>query len=123
LCRRIYEHKNHLIKNSFTDKYNLEYCVYYEEFSYFDMAIKRETCAERSRSKELKGWNRAKKEALINKINPEWKELVTEKGFVRERFDIGNAVRNLLIENGEILDKVNDNAELVEIPNAVRNLN
>ena len=32
LCRRIYEHKNHFIKNSFTDKYNIEYCIYYEEF-------------------------------------------------------------------------------------------
>ncbi|MDR0206891.1 MAG: GIY-YIG nuclease family protein, partial [Bacteroidales bacterium] len=30
LCRRIYQHKNHLIKNSFTARYNLEYCIYYE---------------------------------------------------------------------------------------------
>ena len=72
LCRRIYEHKNHLIKNAFTAKYNLEYCIYFEEFQYFDIAIQRE--------KELKKWNRQKKEALINKKNPEWKEIATEKG-------------------------------------------
>jgi putative endonuclease len=71
LIRRVYEHKNHLIKNSFSDKYNLEYCIYYEVFAYFDLAIKRE--------KELKKWNRQKKENLINKVNPEWNELVNEK--------------------------------------------
>ena len=76
LCRRIYEHKNHLIKNSFTDKYNLEYCIYYEEWCYFDLAINRE--------KELKKWNRSKKEGLINAMNPQWKELVNENGFVRD---------------------------------------
>ena len=66
LCRRVYEHKNHLIKNTFTAKYNLEYCIYFEEFQYFDLAIQRE--------KELKKWNRQKKEAHNNKKNPEWKE-------------------------------------------------
>jgi len=59
LCRRIYEHKNHLNINSFTDKYNLEYCIYYEEFQSFNLAIQRE--------KELKKWNRQKKDELINK--------------------------------------------------------
>ena len=74
LCRRIYEHKNHLKKSSFTSRYNLEYCVYYEKWSHFGLAINRET--------ELKKWSRAKKESLINAKNPEWKELVTEHGFV-----------------------------------------
>jgi len=36
------------------------------------------------REKELKKWNRQKKEALINQKNPEWKVLVTENGFMRE---------------------------------------
>ena len=97
LCRRIYEHKNHLIKYSFTDKYNLEYCIYYEEFPFFDLAIKRE--------KELKKWNRQKKEDLINKKNPEWKVLVTEKGFVREKNSFSQQVTDLVNElkqNGEI---------------------
>ena len=79
LPRRIYEHKNHLLKGAFTDKYNLEFCIYYEEFAYFDLAILRE--------KELKKWNRQKKEALINEKNPEWKVLVTDKGFIREQRD------------------------------------
>ncbi len=74
LCRRVYEHKNHINDNSFTAKYNLEYCVYYEEFKDFGIAIRRE--------KELKKWNRQKKEELISKLNPDWKELVTEKGFL-----------------------------------------
>ena len=76
LCRRIYEHKNHLIKKSFSDKYNLEYCIYYEEFTNFDLAIKRE--------KELKNWNPQKKEHLINGINPKWEEIVTAYGFIRK---------------------------------------
>ena len=80
LVRRVYEHKNHLIKNSFSDKYNLEYCIYYEVFTYFDLAIKRE--------KELKKWNRKKKEDLINKMNPEWKELVNEKWVIRNKQEI-----------------------------------
>lgn len=69
LCRRIYEHKHHLIKGSFTDRYNLEYCVYYEEYPYFDLAIFRE--------KELKKWNRQNKEYLIYKRNPLPEEIVT----------------------------------------------
>ena len=77
LVRRVFEHKKHLIKNSFTDKYNLEYCIYYEEYPYFDLAINRE--------KELKKWNRQKKEDLINKKNPQWQELVNERGFVRRK--------------------------------------
>ncbi|MBN2521089.1 MAG: GIY-YIG nuclease family protein [Bacteroidales bacterium] len=75
LYRRVYEHKNHLVKDSFTHKYNLEYCIYYEEFPCFDLAIQRE--------KELKKWNRQKKVDLINKKNPEWKVLITEHGFIR----------------------------------------
>jgi len=74
LVRRVHEHRNHIKKNSFTDRYNLEYCIYYEEFTCFDMAIDRE--------KELKKWNRQKKENLINKINPKWAELVDKQGFV-----------------------------------------
>jgi putative endonuclease len=76
LCRRIYQHKNHLIKNSFTERYNLEYCIYYEYFDCFTLAIHRE--------KELKNWNRSKKESLIHTKNPEWKELINECGFVRD---------------------------------------
>jgi len=112
LCRRIYEHKNHLIKNSFTDKYNLEYCIYYEEFPYFDLAIQRE--------KELKKWNRQKKEDLINKKNPEWKILVTEKGFIRNTIPFSQQVDDFLkefYEEQQIPPFIrNDNASYGEIP-------
>jgi len=86
LVRRVSEHKNHLFKNSFTDRYNLEYCIYYEEFFYFDLAIKRE--------KELKKWNRQKKENLINKKNPEWEEVVNEKGFKIPHFAGDSSLRS-----------------------------
>lgn len=94
LCRRIYEHKNHLNKNSFTARYNLEYCIYYEEFTNFYLAIKRE--------KELKKWNRQKKNELINKINPQWKELVTEKGFIKDNRSFAQQVNDLM---NELLNK------------------
>ena len=68
LTRRIFEHKNRLIRNSFTARYNLEYCIYYEEYLSIEKAI--------SREKELKKWNRVKKEELINKMNPQWIELI-----------------------------------------------
>ena len=90
LCKRIYQHKNHLKKNSFTDKYNLEYCIYYEELPYFDLAIQRE--------KELKKWNRQKKEDLINVKNPEWKTLVTEHGFIRDSNSFSQQVSAILDE-------------------------
>jgi len=69
LIRRVYEHKNKLIIG-FTSKYNINKLVYYESFpSVFD-AIKRE--------KEIKGWKREKKFALINSFNPKWKDLYEE---------------------------------------------
>ncbi|KAF5062779.1 GIY-YIG catalytic domain protein [anaerobic digester metagenome] len=98
LCRRIGEHKNHLIKNSFTDKYNLEHCIYFEEFASIIDAIKRE--------KEIKKWNRHKKDNLINSQNPDWKVLVTEHGFTRENVSFGKQVDDIVQElqaKGEIL--------------------
>jgi putative endonuclease len=90
LCRRVNEHKKHLTKHSFSDRYNLEYCIYFEEFEYFDLAIQRE--------KEVKKWNRQKKEYLINKVNPEWNELVTEKGFNRKTSSFSQIVDDLINE-------------------------
>ena len=77
LEQRVWQHKTHQIRKSFTDKYNCEYCVYYEEFDYINDAIDRE--------KELKKWSRKKKEDLINTVNPEWRELINEKGFIRNK--------------------------------------
>lgn len=67
LQRRIQQHKTHYFKNSFTDKYNLEYCIYYEYFETIEGAIARE--------KEIKKWRREKKEKLINTVNPGWDDL------------------------------------------------
>jgi len=67
LFSRILEHKQHKYPKSFTSKYNLEICIYYEAFSTIEEAIGRE--------KELKKWRREKKDALINSLNPTWMDL------------------------------------------------
>ncbi len=66
LIRRIYEHKNKLVKG-FTKKYNLNKLVYYEETHDVIAAITRE--------KEIKKWRREKKNQLVNRMNPTWKDL------------------------------------------------
>jgi putative endonuclease len=68
LHRRVFEHRTHYNRHSFTDRYNLEICIYYEYFSDITSAIDRET--------QLKRWNRTKKESLINSRNPLWRNLV-----------------------------------------------
>jgi putative endonuclease len=67
LVRRIDQHKTHFNKGSFTDRYNLELLLYYEAYGRIEDAIERE--------KILKKWSRKKKEALINTLNPKWKDL------------------------------------------------
>ena len=62
LARRVYEHENGLIEG-FTKKYNCHYLIYYEHFTNIDLAIKRE--------KQIKGWRREKKDALIATTNPQ----------------------------------------------------
>ena len=69
LMRRVYEHKNKLVKG-FTRKYNIQYLVYYESTPSVYSALQRE--------KQIKGWLRAKKVALIESMNPEWKDLSEE---------------------------------------------
>ena len=70
LIRRVYEHKNHAIKGSFSDKYNCGICIYYEKYYDINQAIEREN--------QLKKWNRYKKIELINSKNPNWIELVND---------------------------------------------
>ena len=67
LARRVYEHKHHLDRGSYTDRYNIEYLIYYESTSDVKAAIERE--------KQIKGWNRQRKDKLIAKTNPQWKDL------------------------------------------------
>jgi len=66
LARRVYEHKHKLLPG-FTAKYNTTQLVYYEIFSDVKQAISRET--------SLKGLLRAKKKALIESMNKQWKDL------------------------------------------------
>ena len=67
LVRRVYEHKKHLDKSSFTSRYNVENLVYFEQTTDIDAAI--------SREKQIKGWNRKRKEKLIEAKNPNWDDL------------------------------------------------
>ncbi|MGV0925089.1 GIY-YIG nuclease family protein [Empedobacter tilapiae] len=68
---RLYQHSNpNVFSNAFTMKYNCCFLIYYECFSDINLAI--------SREKQIKGWNREKKELLINNFNSEWKFLNDE---------------------------------------------
>jgi putative endonuclease len=69
LMRRVYQHKHKLVKG-FTSKYNIQYLAYYEVTSSVYAALQRE--------KQIKGWLRAKKIALIESMNPDWKDVSEE---------------------------------------------
>ena len=66
LCKRIWEHKNKLVKG-FTQRYNIGKLVYYEIYDDPENAIARE--------KQIKAGSRKNKIDLIESINPEWKDL------------------------------------------------
>ena len=67
LARRVYEHKNHLDKGSFYARYNVENLVYFEVTANIEAAIERE--------KQIKSWNRKRKNKLIESLNPNWIDL------------------------------------------------
>jgi putative endonuclease len=69
LERRLYEHRNHVV-DGFTKKYNIHKLVYLEDTSDVKVAIERE--------KQIKGWTRAKKNALVESTNPKWCDLSEE---------------------------------------------
>ena len=66
LERRVYQHKEKNVKG-FTEKYNVDKLVYYEEFQDIHEAIGRE--------KQIKAGSRQKKIDLVNSMNKEWKDL------------------------------------------------
>lgn len=66
LVKRVWEHKNQLVEG-FTKKYHVHHLVYIEQHNDMLSAITRE--------KQLKKWNRAWKIALIEKENPDWRDL------------------------------------------------
>ena len=67
LQKRIAEHRAGVHPSSFTRKYNVDRLVYFE--------MGRDIKAAITREKQLKGWSRAKKVALIENLNPEWNDL------------------------------------------------
>ena len=67
LQKRVYEHKNSLDKTSFTSRYHVNKLVYFEYTGDVRAAIERE--------KQIKSWNRARKNRLIASMNPDWNEL------------------------------------------------
>ena len=71
LVRRVWEHKQGSVPG-FTSKYHVTQLVWFEETINIAGAIARE--------KQLKGWLRKKKVALVSKTHPEWRDLA-EEGF------------------------------------------
>lgn len=72
LERRVYQHQHGLIEG-FTKKYDCKKLVYFEHTTEIQGALARE--------KELKGWIRKRKEALIKTKNPSWKDLSSALSF------------------------------------------
>ncbi len=66
LVKRVYEHKNDLVEG-FTKKYQVHQLVYYEVTDDIESAIVRE--------KQLKVWKRGWKLELVEKMNPDWRDL------------------------------------------------
>ena len=66
LERRLYEHKNGIVEG-FTKKYNVHKLVWFAYTNDVHSALEKE--------KQIKGWTRAKKNALVEEINPEWRDL------------------------------------------------
>ncbi len=69
LMRRLWEHRND-VADGFTKRYHVHKLMYYESTTDAQTAIDRE--------KQLKKWRRAKKNELIESINPAWKDLAAD---------------------------------------------
>lgn len=72
LVRRMWEHKQRTVPG-FTARYHVTQLVWFEETVNVAAAIARE--------KQIKGWKREKKIALVSATNPEWRDLAEEEGF------------------------------------------
>ena len=69
LEKRLHQHRSKFVPG-FTNKYNISWLVYYEQTSNVEAALARE--------KQMKAWRRSKKVALIETMNPGWKDLSME---------------------------------------------
>ena len=70
LLRRPEEHRSHADPNSFTSRYNVTKLVYFEQTTDTWTALERE--------KQIKGWNRKRKNDLIESKNPKWEDLLPQ---------------------------------------------
>ncbi|ARV12516.1 endonuclease [Gilvibacter sp. SZ-19] len=70
LKQRIYQHKSKAHPNTFSARYNLDKLMYFEEFQSHEDALLRE--------RRIKKWKRAWKIELIEKSNPNWRDLYEE---------------------------------------------
>ena len=70
LKKRLYQHKNKVHPTTFSARYNLDKLVYFKEYQTEGEAKLRE--------KQMKKWNRDWKLELIEKTNPNWKDLYKE---------------------------------------------
>ena len=66
---RAFQHKSKKVPG-FTQRYNLHKLVYFEKFGSVHEAIRRE--------KQIKGWLRCKKVALVESMNPQWLDLAED---------------------------------------------
>ena len=67
LVRRVYQHKHNMDPKSFTAKYHVHKLVYFESTSDIRAALERE--------KQIKSWNRKRKNDLVASQNASWSEL------------------------------------------------
>ena len=66
LVRRVWQHRTHAVEG-FSNQYDVTRLVWFEQHESMESAIQRE--------KRLKKWNRAWKVAMIDKVNPSWRDL------------------------------------------------
>ena len=71
LYKRVLQHRNG-VRSGFASKYDCHRLVYFEEYGDIANAIDRE--------KKIKGWTGAKKLALIQAKNPEWRDIAQHWG-------------------------------------------
>jgi len=82
LIRRVREHKLGS-GSTFSSKYKLDRLAYFERFQDIHKAIERE--------KQIKGWLRIKKIALIVSVNPVWRDL-SQEWYARHQFQPETAI-------------------------------
>jgi len=110
LARRVWEHK-HMQADGFTRRYLIDRLVYYETAADAETAICRE--------KQIKGWLRAKKVALIESANPEWSDLSLDFLDIRQTVSTGPFASQNTGRRDSSLSRAGVGAEAQDIPSPV----